>query len=589
MSLRSELSDLFGQAFAGLGLDPAYGEVMVSQRPELAQYQCNGALAAAKVAQMAPRDLAERVVARVAAEAGDRFADLSIAGPGFINITVTDALVARRVQEMADDLDLGIGEPDAVSEILIDYGGPNMSKALHVGHLRSAIIGECLKRLFRSTGHHVVGDIHIGDWGMPVGQLIVALELRRPDLPYFDPDHTGPYPDEPPVTLDDLSEMYPQIVALAGEDPEIAERARRATLELQNGRPGYVALWRHFHNVSIAGQRKDFEALDVDFDLWFGESTVRDRLAPMVERLVEQGIAVESDGAYVIDVAQPDDKTEIPPLLLTRSDGSYLYTTTDLATLEMRAEAGYDLVLYVVDARQSLHLEQVFRAARKAGIVPPSMVLEHVPFGTVNGPDGKPFKTRAGGVLRLQDLIRLVTEAAERRLADADIAQEYPPEERDRIARQVGIAALKFGDLANHRMSNYVLDLDRFTSFEGKTGPYLQYGAVRMRSILRKAEERDLAPGVVHPPTAPRARDLMLELLELPEVLERAGDLRAPNQVAEYAYDLATVFNRFYETCHILREEDPHRQASWLQLVAITLRTMAVVLEILGIEIPERM
>jgi len=586
MSLRSELSEIFGDAFAALGLDRSYGEVVPSQRPELAQFQCNGALAAAKIAGRPPRELAEEVIARVGDEG--RFAELSVAGPGFINISVTDAALVDALAAMTGD-DLDVGTPARPVRMLIDYGGPNISKALHVGHLRSAIIGESLKRLFRALGNEVVGDIHLGDWGMPIGQLIVALELRRPDLPYFDPDVTGPYPEEPPVTLDELSDMYPEIVARTREDPEIAERARRATLELQRGRPGYVALWRHFHDVSVAEQRKDFEALGVEFDLWYGESTVRDRLAPMVERLVAAGVARESEGALVVDVAQPDDTTEMPPLLLTRSDGSYLYTTTDLATLEMRAEEGYEIVLYVVDARQRLHLEQVFRAARKAHIVPETMLLEHVAFGTVNGPDGRPFKTREGGVLRLQDLIRLVTDAARRRLAEADIAQEYPEAEREWIARQVGVAALKFGDLSNHRMSNYVLDLDRFTSFEGKTGPYLQYGAVRMKSILRKAADRGLAPGALISPAAAQERELMLALTELPEVLRRAADQRAPNQLTEYAYLLATVFNRFYEVCHILREEDPGRQASWLALVAATLRVLTYVLDLLGIETPERM
>jgi arginyl-tRNA synthetase len=391
------------------------------------------------------------------------------------------------------------------------------------------------------------------------------------------------------VTLDDLSEMYPVVVARCQADPEEAERARQATFDLQNGRPGYLALWRHFHDVSVAEQRKDFEALGVEFDLWNGESTVQDRLAPMVADLVARGVAVASDGALIVDVTEPEDATELPPLLLTRSDDSYLYSTTDLATLEHRMEEGFELILYVVDARQALHFEQVFRGARKAGIVPPSVGLEHIAFGTMNGPDGKPFKTREGGVLRLQDLIGIVTTAAEERLAEADIAQAYPAEERAEIARKVGLAALKYGDLRNHRQSNYVFDLDRFTSFQGKTGPYLLYGAVRIKSILRKAAEQDLTPGAVIAPTVDAERALMLELVRFPEVLDRAIEFRAPNHLAEYAYEVVTAFSRFYEECHVLREEDPARQASWLALLGLTLRQLDTVLDLLGLEIPERM
>ncbi|MEA3501381.1 MAG: arginine--tRNA ligase, partial [Actinomycetota bacterium] len=396
--------------------------------------------------------------------------------------------------------------------------------------------------------------------------------------------------DESPVTLDDLSEMYPIVVERCRNEPEEAERARQATFDLQNGRPGYLALWRHYHDVSVAEQKKDFEDLGIEFDLWRGESTVHDRLAPLVDRLMnDEDLAFESDGAIVVEVEREDDKTEMPPLLLTRSDGSYLYSTTDLATLDQRVEEGYDLVLYVVDARQGLHFEQVFRAARLAGIAPERVGMEHTAFGTVNGPDGTPFKTREGGVLRLADLMKIVTDAARARLDEAAIAQDYPADERDRIARQVGLGALKFGDLSNHRTSNYVFDLDRFISFEGKTGPYLQYGAVRIKSILRRAREAGLTPGPIVAPTVVQERGLILRLLLLPEVVERAVDVRAPNVLTEYAYEVATDFNRFYEACHILREGDPIRQASWLSLVNLTLRVLTLLLDTLGIEVPERM
>ena len=587
MSLLKDLSQRFGDAFEAAGIDRSAGLVVPSQRPELAQYQCNGALAAAKRAGRNPRDLAQAVLDGLTDRA--IYASLDVAGPGFINITVTDEYLAANAQSMEDGARCGIGAPDPKMKVLVDYGGPNMSKSMHVGHLRASIIGESLKRLFRVAGHEVDGDIHMGDWGMPIGQLIIELERRQPDLPYFDADFTGQYPEDSPVTLDDLSEMYPIVVERCKNEPEEAERAQQATFDLQNGRAGYLALWQHYHDVSVAEQKKDFAQLGIEFDLWRGESTVHDRLAPLVDRLTEDGLAVESDGAIVVRVEKDSDKTEMPPLLLTRSDGSYLYSTTDLATLDQRIEEGYDLVLYVVDARQGLHFEQVFRTARLAGIAPDQVGMEHTAFGTVNGPDGTPFKTREGGVLRLADLMKIVTDAARARLDEAEIAQDYPDEERDRIARQVGLGALKFGDLSNHRTSNYIFDLDRFTSFEGKTGPYLQYGAVRIKSILRRTGDAGLTPGPIVAPTVEQERGLILRLLLLPEVIERAVDVRAPNVLTEYAYEVATDFNRFYEACHILREEDPIRQASWLSLVDLTLRVLTLLLDTLGIEVPERM
>lgn len=587
MSLQSSLTKRFGDAFEAVGIDRAAGLVVPSQRPELAQYQCNGALAAAKRVERNPRDLAEEVLGEI----DDRslFVSLDVAGPGFINIVVTDEHLAHIAQLMADDRRFGLADPSPRCKVMVDYGGPNMSKSMHVGHLRASIIGESVKRLFRVAGHEVVGDIHLGDWGMPVGQLIIELERRQPDLEYFDEGFSGPYPDEAPVTLEDLSEMYPTAVERCREDPDEAERARQATFDLQNGRPGYLALWRHYHDVSIAEQKKDFEELGVEFDLWRGESTVHDRLAPLVDRLLQDDLARESAGAIVVHVNRPDDKKEMPPLLLTRSDGSYLYATTDLATVDQRVEEGYDLLLYVVDARQGLHFEQVFRVARMSGIAPDEVGLEHIAFGTVNGPDGKPFKTREGGILRLADLMKIVTDAARSRLDEAEIAQEYPPEERERIARQVGLGALKFGDLSNHRTSNYTFDLDRFTSFDGKTGPYLQYGAVRIKSILRRAAEAGLDSGPIIAPTMGPERGLLLRLLRFPEVFERAVEVRAPNVLTEYAYEIATDFNRFYEACHILGEEDSDRQASWISLVELTLGALSVLLDTLGIEIPDRM
>ncbi|GBD85027.1 arginine--tRNA ligase [bacterium BMS3Abin02] len=588
MSLLARLSETVGDAFEAAGVDRSYGTVVVSKRPDLGQFQCTGALAAARSVGRNPREIAQTVINALTAT--EMFAAVSIAGPGFINLTLTDAAITAVTQAAVDDERCGCTLVERPVRYIVDFGGPTVAKAMHVGHLRSTIIGDSLQRLLRFLGHDVTSDIHMGDWGTQMGMLIIEVERRYPDLPYFDASFSGPYPTESPVTLDDLHEMYPTVAARVAEDEAEAERARRATTELQNGRPGYRALWQHFANVSISAQRADFEALGVKFDLWYGESTVHDRIAPLLERIKSSGRAVISDGALVVPVAEEGDQMDIPPMLLTKSDGSYLYTTTDLATLDQRiTELKAEDILYVVDARQALHFIQVFRAARLTGIVPDDVALEHIAFGTMNGTNGKPFKTREGGVLKLKDLIAMVTDAALARLAEARIAESYPDEERAAIAKAVGLAALKFGDLSNHRTSNYVFDLDRFSSFEGKTGPYLLYGAVRIRSILRKAAEHAFLPGPITDPATDVERDLMLFLARLPDSLARAAELRAPNHIAEFAYDLTTRFNRFYEQCHILSEQDPKRRGSWLSLVAVTLRELILTLDLLGISVPERM
>ncbi len=588
MSLQQQLTRIFGDAFDAEGVDRSFGEVVVSQRPELADFQCNGALGAARTVGRNPREIAEGVASRI--ESPDLVASVDVAGPGFLNICVTDDHLAGVVASMEASDRLDVVALDDPRTVVVDYGGPNMSKALHVGHLRAAVIGESLKRIFRFLGYDTIGDIHIGDWGMPVGQLIVELRDRQPNLIYFDPEYDGPYPSESPVTLDDLSGMYPVITQRCADDPETAERARQATFDLQNGRAGYLAVWKHFHDVSISEQRKDFGALGVEFDVWYGESTVHDRLEPMVRSLLSSGIARTSEGAVIVDVGQPEDKKEMPPLLLTRSDGSYLYSTTDLATIDMRvADMDVDAALYVVDARQSLHFEQVFRAARRAGYASDETVLEHIGFGTVNDKHGKPFKTREGGVLRLGDLISLVTDAARERLDEAHIAENYPTQEREAIARQVGLAALKFGDLSNHRTSNYIFDLDRFSAFEGKTGPYLQYSAVRIKSILRKAEEAGLVSGrIVAPTVVPGA-----SVDAPPRTDSRGGE---PIRESPRSKRGRRVRLRGGDRFQPLLRALPHlarrrrcRQASWLSLVEVTLRALTILLDLLGIEIPERM
>lgn len=584
MSLLSDLSDHFGRIFQELGADTALGAVAVSDRPDLAQFQCNGAMAAASQLGRSPRDIAEEVIERATDAI---FAELSVAGPGFINIDLTDDYLSLRV----DGIDSRFGH-SAVGDspaVLIDFGGPNVAKAMHVGHLRTALLGDALQRIFRYAGYKTTSDIHFGDWGTQMGQLLVGAKERRPELAYFDPNLEGPYPDEAPFTLEDLQEIYPLAAAAAKRDPAAREAARQATLELQQGRPGYRALWQHFWDVSHRSQKADYDTLGIEFDLWYGESTVHDRVADLIAKVVERGVAREDDGALIVEVAEAGDKKEIPPLLLTKDDGAYLYSTTDLATIEHRVEMGFDVMLYVVDARQALHFEQLFRAARLAGIVGDDTHLEHVPFGTINGPDGKPFKTREGGVVTLGDVIDLVRSAAEARIDEADLASEYDSEERDEIARLVGLAALKYGDLQNHRTSDYVFDLERFASFDGKTGPYLLYGAVRIKSILRNAAAAGVKSGPVVSPTSDVERNLMLQLLRFPEVLERVIEFRAPNHLAEYLYEVATAFNRFYEQCHILNEQDLERQASWLSLVELALGLLELGLDLLGIAVPERM
>lgn len=587
MSLISHLSELAGRAFADLGLPAELGDVVPSQRPELAQFQCNGAMAAAKQVARSPRDIAADVAERLADS--PEIASAEVAGPGFINLNLTTDALASWANRHRTDERLGFDATTSPQTVVVDYAGPNVAKAMHVGHLRATIIGDSLSRLLSFAGHEVIRDPHFGDWGFQMGLLIAAIEERSPHLPYFDPG-AREFPSDPPVTLDDLQEIYPEASERAGNDEEFSDRARAATVRLQGGDPGYRALWKDMKSVSETSQREDFAELGISFDLWYGESDVRDRLVPLVEMLEARGVAEESKGALVVQVDEPGDNRDWPPLILRSKAGGFLYSTTDLATVQMRVEElGADLIIYVVDRRQADHFIQVFRAARKGGIAPESVGLEHIEFGTMNGPDGKPFKTREGGVVRLGDVIAMIRDAARKRLDEAHLAEEYPDEERERIARQVGLAALKFGDLINNRSSDYIFDIDRFSSFEGKTGPYLQYAAVRIKSILKKASEAGLAPGSIAAPGFDTERSLILELVRLPEVVERAIELRAPNHVAEYAHTLAGQFNRFYDECHILSEDDPGRQASWLALAEFALAALERLLYLLGIVVPDRM
>ena len=585
ISLAATLTAALGDAFAAEGLGREFGQVQISDRPDLAPFQCNGALAAAKAAKANPRAIAEKIAARL--KDNPVFAKIEIAGPGFLNLDIAEAALAAKLGELVRDKRLGAPDDAAGRTVVIDFGGPNIAKPMHVGHLRSSIIGDCLQRLFRANGWTVVSDVHLGDWGLQMGQLISEIELEGTAPIYFDANFTGPYPDASPVTMDELETLYPRASAACKADPARLEAARRATVELQAGRAGYRAMWRHFVKVSEQGLAREFGSLGVKFDLWNGESSVDALILPMIEDLKARGLARESEGALVVEVAREDDKKALPPLILVKTEGGVLYGTTDLATIIARVRAQNPaLILYVVDHRQHGHFEQVFRAAQLGGFGGKAE-LEHVGYGTMNGPDGKPFKTRAGGVMKLHDLIAMATAEAEKRLAEQGIGDEYSAEERAGIARQVGIATIKFADLSHQRTTDYIFDLEKFSTFEGKTGPYLQYAAVRIQSILRKAGAV-ASDGTATLPS-PEERALALQLLALTDAMAAAADKRAPNILCDYAFELAQRFSRFYAAHHILSESDLDLKVTRLRLCGLVLAVLTKVLNLLGIEVPERM
>jgi arginyl-tRNA synthetase len=583
--LKTRLGEAVSAAFAAEGLPSELGRVSASDRPDLADFQSNGALAAAKAAKANPREIAERVRARLSGD--PRFAAVEVAGPGFINLKLSNAALSARADEIASDPRHGAKMVAAPRRVLVDYAGPNVAKSMHVGHLRSSIIGEAIKRLFRFRGDEVAGDAHFGDWGFQMGLLITALADERPDLVFL-AEGSGPFPSESPVTLEDLERLYPLAAGRAKSDLDYRDRARKATAELQAGRPGYLALWRHFVSVTRTALEREFRALGVEFDYWKGESDADPLIAGMVEDLAKKGLLIEDQGARIVRVAKDGDKRELPPLLVVSSEGSAMYGTTDLATiLDRKASFDPDLTLYVVDQRQADHFEQVFRAAYLAGYAPDGS-LEHIGFGTMNGTDGKPFKTREGGVLKLGDLIGMTTDKARERLREAGLGAELSPEAFEATAAKVAVAALKFADLSNYRGTSYVFDLDRFTSFEGKTGPYLLYQAVRIKSLLRRAEEAGAKPGEIHV-TEPAERDLVLTLDAFDGALREAYDKRAPNAVAEHAYRLAQSFSRFYAACPVLAAPDAQSRASRLRLAGTALGQLETALTVLGIETPEQM
>lgn len=584
-SLVQNLSVVVGNAFVAEGLPPECGIVRVSDRPDLAQFQCNGAMAAAKQAKKNPRAVAEAVAGRL--QGNPAFSQIEIAGPGFINLSVTDEYLTAYLAGIATDKRCGV-EPLVNGDVaVLDYGGPNIAKAMHVGHLRASIIGDTLRRIMAFGGFKTLGDVHMGDWGTQIGMVISEMALRHPEWPYFDAVNTGPYPEHSPFDMAELEAVYPAAAKICKEDESRMEQARQATVDLQNGRPGYRALWKHIVDVSVESMKVNFDSLNVHFDLWNGESSVHDLIAPMAEDLKKKGFAVIDDGALVVPVKKNDDQKEVPPLILYKRDGAVMYGTTDLATIVERMSLhNPSRIIYVVDQRQNLHFEQVFRAARLSGIAPADVELTFAGFGTMNGPDGKPFKTREGGILRLEELIAMGQEKAMARLDEADLAKEASPEERQKIARMVGIAAIKFADLQNQRQADYIFDLDRLTSFEGKTGPYILYQAVRAKSLLRKAGDiTDQSSFILHDGD----RKLALLLTELPEVFASSLRNYAPHVLCDYAYRLAQEFSSFYGNCHILSESDEALKQSRLQLCQMALTQLTLLMGLMGIEVPERM
>ncbi|MDO4616262.1 MAG: arginine--tRNA ligase [Lachnospiraceae bacterium] len=575
------------KAFLAAGYDTSYARVSVSNRPDLCEYQCNGAMAAKKEYKKAPIMIAEDVAAKMADS--PIFEEVTAVNPGFINMKLAGSFVADYMKAMEADEHLSVEKTKEPQTIMIDYGGPNVAKPLHVGHLRSAIIGESLKRLGRFMGHKVIGDVHLGDWGLQMGLIITELQERQPSLPYFDEALTGPYPEEAPFTIGELEEIYPAASARSKTDEAYREKALEATHQLQLGRPGYMALWTHILNVSVSDLKRNYEKLNVEFDLWKKESDAQPYIPELVQLMKDKGLAHEDQGALIVDVKQETDTKEVPPLLLLKSDGSSLYATTDLATIVERKKLfDPDEIIYVVDKRQEMHFVQVFRAARMAGLVDENTKLSFHGFGTMNGKDGKPFKTRDGGVMRLEHLIKDINDEMFKKIVENRSVRDT---EAQKTAEQVGLSAIKYGDLSNQASKDYVFDVDRFTSFEGNTGPYILYTIVRIKSILNRYTENggSLKNGAILPPANSVEKDLMLKCARFNGVMENAYEEKAPHKICSYIYELSNDFNRFYHETKILSEENEAQKASWIALLDLVRRVLEACIDVLGFDAPERM
>lgn len=580
-------------AFTACGYDEKFAKVVLSNRPDLCEYQCNGAMAAAKAYKKKPIDIANAVVEELVRNTEHPvFAEAAAVMPGFINLKLSGEFLAQYMGEMAAAEKLGLEAPEKPETIIVDYGGANVAKPLHVGHLRAAIIGESIKRMGRFLGHHMIGDVHLGDWGLQMGLIIEELRDRKPELVYFDESFQGEYPSEAPFTISELEEIYPAASAKSKEDETFKERAHQATLKLQKGYGPFRAIWKHIMEVSVADLKKNYSNLNVEFDLWKGESDAEPYIDGMIQMLVDKGLAYESQGALVVDVAEESDTKEIPPCLVRKSDGASLYATSDLATIvEREQDFQPDRYIYVVDKRQAMHFEQVFRVSKKAGIVKPDTAMVFLGFGTMNGKDGKPFKTREGGVMRLEKLISDIDEAVFDRIMENRTVSEGEARETAKI---VGLAALKYGDLSNQAAKDYIFDVDRFISFEGNTGPYILYTIVRIKSILNKYKENG---GTVTEEALEKkilgaegsGKALMLLLSRYSEVLETSFAETAPHKICQYIYELANGFNSFYHDTKILTEPDEAVKDSYIGLITLTKRVLETCIGLLGIEAPERM
>lgn len=586
------ISEEMKKAFEEAGYDAALGRATLSNRPDLCEYQCNGAMAGAKKYHKAPLAIAQEVAQKLTES--EVLAEVSAVAPGFLNMKVKESFVRDYLRNMRENDKFGLAKPEKSKKIIIDYGGPNVAKPLHVGHLRSAIIGESIKRICRYAGHEVIGDIHLGDWGLQMGLIITELQKRQPDLVYFDDDYEGGYPVEAPFTIGELEEIYPTASAKSKEDESYKADAMEATYKLQSGVRGYRALWDHIIAVSVADLKKNYANLNVEFDLWKGESDVHDLIPGMVEMMKRDGYAYESDGALVVDVKEETDTKEVPPCMILKSDGASLYNTTDLATIMDRMEHYCpDEIIYLTDKRQDLYFEQVFRCARKTKLVNEDTELVHIGFGTMNGKDGKPFKTREGGVMRLENLIREINEEMIRKIQENGETKgaAVDMEQAQETAKIVGLAAIKYGDLSNQASKDYIFDMDRFTSFEGDTGPYILYTIVRIKSILSKYEEQGgkLTDIVIQEATSESEKSLMLELTKYSAMMEAACEEIAPHRICAYIYDLANAFNHFYHETKILTEEDAGKKAGWIALLTLTREVLETCIDLLGFSAPERM
>ncbi len=579
------LNNVMAEAFEKAGYDRTYGKVSVSNRPDLCEYQCNGAMAAAKAYHKAPIQIAEDVVRNL--EGNAVFETAEAVKPGFINMNISTAFLQSYCNEMAVKDHFGMEFPEKKT-IIVDYGGPNVAKPLHIGHLRSAIIGESIKRILKYMGHETIGDTHLGDWGLQIGLIIEELKERKPELPYFDPSFTGAYPEEAPFTISELEAIYPAASAKSKVDADFAERAHDNTLKLQGGDPACRAIWQHIINVSVNDLKKNYENLNVSFELWKAESDAQPYIPDMIQSFKDQGIAYVSDGALVVDVAEDTDKTEIPPCLVVKSDGASLYATTDLATIIWRMNDYHpDQMIYLADKRQDLHYTQFFRVARKAHMVEEDTRLNFIGFGTMNGKDGKPFKTRAGGVMRLEALISDINDAVYEKMKE-----RYDESELDeKTVKQVGLAAIKYGDLSNQATKDYNFDIDRFASFEGNTGPYILYTIVRIKSILRRTEITDAFAPTFNADASGNAclKALMKNLCGFADMVENAAEELAPHKICSYIYQLSDAFNGFYHDTQILKEEDTEKKNLYLSVLVLTKSVLETCIDLLGFEAPERM